>query len=106
MSGSRSRHSFRHVDADTVELSVSTKGSWKDPYGRALPERLVVRVRHAEGFGALVSGTNDPVVGRRALRRVGYKGVKRLGYRPYIGEGQTRSPGGDIVFFFDVGGSL
>lgn len=94
------------VSEDTVELKVSTEGCLADPFHRKQPESVTVRVTHAEGYGVLVAGTNDPVVGRRALKAVGYTGVKHLGYRPYVGHGKQRSRGGDIVFFFEPGGSL
>jgi hypothetical protein len=97
---------YTSVAEDTVELKVSNKGCLADPFHRKQPKNVVVRVRHVGDAGVIVSGTADPVVARRALKIVGYKGSKRLAYRPYLKDGSSRSPGGDIVFFFEPGGQL
>lgn len=89
------------IDDDTVELNVSTKGCMADPFHRKTPERVTVRVQHHDGYGVLVVGTADPVVGRRALRKVGYEGGEGFGYRPYLPAGTPRPPGGAICFFFE-----
>lgn len=98
----KKRDKFVRIDSDTVQVEVSTKGCFADPFGLKQTERVTVQVQHAEGYGVLVSGTYDPVVGRRALRRVGYTGANSFGYRPWA-SGAERSPGGDIVFFFGTG---
>jgi hypothetical protein len=85
-----------------------------DMYGRPYPRNVALWVHHYDDFGALVEGTYDIILARRAIKKAGYDVDGFWGYRPIVVDQElANSPWGKMVggrscvaFYFDVSAAL